>query len=119
MLKPTCILLIVFSATLAGCSGGSSSGVRVGEPGQPPTPRLIHTPPIDHMTAQQLRSLSMECEKYVADKSTRGPYDADYCEKAIAAWGDSPLQIVTIDNGVRIPDAVAPGSQHVNPAGNH
>ncbi len=29
----------------------------------------------------------------------RGRYDAEYCEEAIAAWGDSPLQIVVIDGG--------------------
>jgi len=36
----------------------------------------------------------MECEKYVPDKSARGPYDAAYCEDAIAAWSDSPLQML-------------------------
>jgi len=41
----------------------------------------------------------MECEKYTPDGSTRGPYDSAYCDDAIAAWGDSPLQIVTIDKG--------------------
>jgi len=38
----------------------------------------------------------MECEKYVPDKSARGPYDAAYCEDAIAAWSDSPLQMLPI-----------------------
>jgi hypothetical protein len=38
----------------------------------------------------------MECEKYSPDKSTRGPYEAAYCEDAIAAWADSPLQMVPI-----------------------
>jgi hypothetical protein len=38
----------------------------------------------------------MECEKYPADKSARGPYDAAYCEVAMAAWADAPLQIVPI-----------------------
>jgi hypothetical protein len=38
----------------------------------------------------------MECQKYEPDKSTRGPYDAAYCDDAIAAWADSPLQIVPI-----------------------
>jgi len=45
----------------------------------------------------------MECQKYSPEKSTRGPYDAAYCEDAIAAWADSPLQIVPIgkDESVR------------------
>jgi hypothetical protein len=63
-------------------------------PGQAAAPRLIHSPPIAKMGAEQLRSLSMECEKYVPDKSARGPYDAAYCEDAIAAWSDSPLQML-------------------------
>ena len=72
-------------------------------PGQAAAPRLIHSPPIAKMGAEQLRSLSMECEKYVPDKSTRGPYDAAYCEDAIAAWSDSPLQMLPIikDGSVR------------------
>jgi hypothetical protein len=48
------------------------------------------------MGAEQLRSLSMECEKYVPDKSARGPYDSAYCEEAIAAWSDSPLQMLPV-----------------------
>jgi hypothetical protein len=45
----------------------------------------------------------MECEKYSPDKSTRGPYEAAYCEDAIAAWADSPLQIVPLqkDDSIR------------------
>jgi hypothetical protein len=57
------------------------------------------------MGAEQLRSLSMECEKYVPDKSARGPYDAAYCEDAIAAWSDSPLQIVPIIKEEPVRDA--------------
>ena len=47
----------------------------------------------------------MECEKYSPDKSSRGPYEAAYCEQAMAAWGDSPLQIVIIEksNGTAVP----------------
>jgi hypothetical protein len=55
----------------------------------------------------------MECEKYVADKSARGPYDAAYCEEAIAAWSDSPLQIVPIQKDEPIPNPAGspqPGS---------
>jgi len=39
----------------------------------------------------------MECEKYTPDQTMRGPYDADYCEKAIAAWSDAPLQMIQIE----------------------
>jgi hypothetical protein len=81
------MLVIAFSAALTGCGRDT---------GQPAVPKLIHSPPITQLAAQQLRSLSMECEKYVPDKSTRGPYDAAYCEDAIAAWADSPLQLVPI-----------------------
>jgi hypothetical protein len=90
-MNPMCFLLIAFSTALTACGGDSGQGR------QPPASRLIHSPPIGQLAAQQLRTLSMECEKYTPDGSTRGPYDAAYCEDAIAAWGDSPLQIVTID----------------------
>jgi hypothetical protein len=43
-----------------------------------------------------LKTLSLECEKYPPNGSMRGRYDAAYCEEAIAAWGDSPLQMVII-----------------------
>jgi hypothetical protein len=92
LLTPTCILLMAVTA-LTGC--GRDSG-RSAVPKQAAEPRLIHSPAITQLTPQQLRSLSMECEKYSPDKSTRGPYDAAYCEDAIAAWGDSPLQIIPI-----------------------
>jgi hypothetical protein len=53
----------------------------------------------------------MDCEKYSPDGSSRGPYDIAYCENAIAAWGDSPLQMVTIPQSVVIPpNGVAPNS---------
>jgi len=90
-MRPMRILLVVFSTALGACSG------EPGPPRQLPAARLIHSPPIERLAPQQLRALSMECEKFTPDKSTRGPYDAAYCEAAIAAWGDSPLQIVTID----------------------
>ena len=106
MRKPACILMIVFSAALTGCgrdSGRTAVPGQAAAPAQAAAPRLIHSPPIAQLAAEQLRSLSMECEKYVPDKSTRGPYDAAYCEDAIAAWSDSPLQIVPIikDESVR------------------
>jgi hypothetical protein len=61
---------------------------------KPQVPKLIHTPPLTKLSDQQLRSLSLECEKYVPEKTTRGPYDAAYCEAAIAAWADAPIQML-------------------------
>jgi hypothetical protein len=97
MTKAAFTLLIVFSAALPGCGRGTGQTGGPGQaavPGQAAAPRLIHSPPIAKMAPEQLRSLSMECEKYVPDKSARGPYDAAYCEDAIAAWSDSPLQML-------------------------
>jgi hypothetical protein len=104
-MKSACLLLVLFGAALTGCgrepgrAGVPSSPAppsSTAAPSPPPGPTLIHSPPIAQLPAAQLRSLSMECEKYVPDKSARGPYDAAYCEEAIAAWSDSPLQIVPI-----------------------
>jgi hypothetical protein len=96
MPKPTCILLMAFAA-MTGCdSGRSTVPKQSAAPGQAAVPRLIHSPPIAQLAPEQLRSLSMECEKYSQDKSARGPYEAAYCEAAIAAWADSPLQIVPV-----------------------
>ena len=104
MPKAACILMIVFSAALTGC--GRDSG-RTAVPGQAAAPRLIHSPPITQLAAEQLRSLSMECEKYVPDKSARGPYDAAYCDDAIAAWSDSPLQMLPIIKDESVGDSPA------------
>jgi hypothetical protein len=60
------------------------------------TPELIHTPPLRALNAKQLRALSMECEKYLPGRMARGPYDAAYCEAAMAAWSDSPIQMIQI-----------------------
>ena len=38
----------------------------------------------------------MECEKYAPNGSMRGRYDAAYCDEAMAAWSDSPLQMVPV-----------------------
>jgi hypothetical protein len=65
-------------------------------PAQAPAPGLIRSPPIAQLAAEQLQSLSMECQKYSPDQSSRGPYDAAYCEEAIAAWADSPLQMLPL-----------------------
>jgi hypothetical protein len=58
--------------------------------------RLRHSPPIERLAAPQLRALSIECEQYPIHGPMRGRYDSAYCEAAIAAWGDSPLQWVII-----------------------
>src|ERR1700722_4864094 len=114
--KSACLLLVMFGAALTGCgrepgrAGVPSSPAApssTAAPSPPPGPTLIHSPPIAQLPAAQLRSLSMECEKYVPDKSARGPYDAAYCEEAIAAWSDSPLQIVPIPPK---PDSPKPSS---------
>ena len=94
MPKAACILLIVFSAAVPGCGRDSGRSAAPTPPKIIHDPKLIHGPPVTQLSAEQLRSLSMECEKYVPDKAARGPYDAAYCEDAIAAWSDSPLQMV-------------------------
>src|ERR1700716_432488 len=85
-----CVLLLAFIAACTGCSGGSADIAPL---------RLMHSPPVHRLTPQQLKDLSMECQTYPLHNSMRGRYDASYCEDAIAAWGDEPLQIVTIDQG--------------------
>ena len=116
MPKPTRVLVMVFAA-LAGCGrdAGQSAAPKLpaaaaeaAAPAQATVPRLIHSPPIAKMGAEQLRSLSMECEKYVPDRSARGPYDAAYCEDAIAAWSDSPLQMLPIIKDGSVRDSPAP-----------
>jgi hypothetical protein len=92
------ILLIVLGAALTGCGreSGGAQPKQLAAPAQPAAPRLIHSPPISQLVPEQLRALSMECEKYAPEKSARGPYEAAYCEEAIAAWSDSPLQMIPI-----------------------
>ena len=92
-MKPACLPLILFCIAVSGC--GSDSGQSAAPP-KSNDAMLIHSPPIKQLTAQQLRSLSMACENYPSDKSARGPYDAAYCEDAMAAWADAPLQIVPV-----------------------
>jgi hypothetical protein len=86
-MKPAGLLLIVCGAAAAGCGRDAADIAPV---------RLRHDPPIARLTAEQLRSLSMECERYAPKDSMRGRYDAKYCDDAMAAWGDSPLQMVTL-----------------------
>jgi hypothetical protein len=106
------LALIALSAAAAGCGGGSGPSA-VPKPVLS-APGLIRSPPIRQLSAEQLRSLSMECEKYSPDPPRRGPYDAAYCEEAIAAWSDSPLQIVNIDQGIAAP--VAPAGKQTDPS---
>jgi hypothetical protein len=99
--------MIVFSAALTGCGRDSGRSAAPEPPKLIHDPKLIHGPPITQLAAEQLRSLSMECEKYVPDKSARGPYDAAYCEDAIAAWSDSPLQMVPMRKDEPVRDSPA------------
>jgi hypothetical protein len=92
-MKPIYFVLAAVGAMLSGCgtpSGQPSRSVQAVES------KFIHSPPIQQLTPQQLRSLSMDCQKYSPDKSSRGPYDTAYCEDAIAAWSDSPLELVIV-----------------------
>jgi len=91
-----CMLSLV--GVLGACSRAPVSQGRTDEPA------LIHTPPIKQLDLRQLKALSIECEKYLPGQFARGPYDAAYCQAAIDAWGDAPLQMV------RIPAASSPAN---------
>jgi hypothetical protein len=88
----------MLAATLAlnGCGHSSS-------PQPSDTPELIHSPPIKGMSPDQLKTLSRECENYLPGQFARGPYDAAYCQAAIDAWGDSPIQMIQIPD-IRTPN---------------
>jgi hypothetical protein len=58
--------------------------------------QLINTPPIGKLRPDQLHGLANRCERYTPSGAARGPYDAKYCEDAIAAWSDSPIQMLTL-----------------------
>jgi hypothetical protein len=92
---PGTLLLIVGAAAGVGAAGAALMGCS-GDDRELAPIRLAHSPPVARLDPQQLRSLSMECEQYPPNNSMRGRYDATYCEEAIAAWGDSPLQMVII-----------------------
>ncbi|MEP6886111.1 MAG: hypothetical protein ABJC66_15295 [Gammaproteobacteria bacterium] len=87
-------LLPLVGILLSACGGSNHSS---GNAAELAPIRLTHSPPVATLDPHQLRSLSMECEKHPSHSSMRGRYDAAYCEEAIAAWGDSPLQMVIID----------------------
>jgi hypothetical protein len=90
--------MLSLAGVLAGCARAPVPQGRTDEP------QLIHTPPIKQLDLRQLKALAIECEKYLPGQFARGPYDAAYCQAAIDAWGDAPLQMV------RIP----PTSPHAN-----
>jgi hypothetical protein len=93
--RPRTLLFIFGTAAGIGAAGVGLIGCN-GSGNELAPIRLAHSPPVVRLDPQQLRSLSMECEKYSPNNSMRGRYDAKYCEEAIAAWGDSPLQMVII-----------------------
>jgi hypothetical protein len=104
--KPGASLLAVFGAVagavLSACGGGA-------QPAAPrAAPTLINSPPLAKLSDEQLHSLSMRCEKYAPDKTTRGPYDAAYCEAAISAWADAPIQMLPFKQGGSTPQSSAP-----------
>jgi hypothetical protein len=74
------------------------SGLAGCERAPPPSAksRLINTPPIAKLNPAQLHGLANRCERYTPDGSARGPYEAKYCEDAIAAWSDSPIQMLSL-----------------------
>ncbi len=89
---------LALAGALAACSRAPPPQARA------EGPTLIHMPPIKQLNLAQLKALSIECEKYLPWQFARGPYDAAYCQTAIDAWGDAPLQMVRI----------APASPHAN-----
>jgi hypothetical protein len=94
-MRPLVLCVFCLAGMLAACSPAPQA--------QADEPTLIHTPPIKQLDLRQLKALSLECEKYLSGQFARGPYDAAYCQAAIDAWGDAPLQMVRI-----------PASPHAN-----
>jgi hypothetical protein len=82
--------VLSLAGLLAACSRTPPAPARADEP------ILIHTPPVKQLDLKRLKALSIECEKYLPGQFARGPYDAAYCQAAIDAWGDAPLQMVRI-----------------------
>jgi hypothetical protein len=105
-MKTAALLLIACAAASSGCSRDTApAAAQVAAP-PPGASNLIRTPPIKLLNDQQLRALSMRCEKYAPEKSARGPYDAAYCEAAMAAWSDAPLQMLPVQkDSVPLPTA--------------
>jgi hypothetical protein len=84
---------LLFGAALLAAAALSGCGRKTGDIAPL---RLRHTPPVAELSAEQLRSLSMECDSYSPHEGMRGRYDAAYCDEAMAAWADAPLQMVTV-----------------------
>jgi hypothetical protein len=101
-MNPPRLWLIVWGAALGGCGGDSAQLSPV---------RLLHDPPVVRLAPADLRALAMQCESYPQQGSFRGRYDADYCEQAIQAWGDAPLQLVIIDHQNALPAPDTPASR--------
>ena len=104
--SPVAVLVAIVSAAIGACSGAAPPASQADA--TPEASKLIHSPPVAKLSDQELRSLSMECEKYVPDKTTRGPYDAAYCEAAMAAWADAPIQMLPFKNDASGPQSSAP-----------
>jgi hypothetical protein len=99
------LVLAVFSAAVTAAV--SACGRTAPTAAHPAESKLIHGPPVAKLSDEQLRSLSMDCEKYVPDKTTRGPYDAAYCESAMAAWADAPIQMLPFGKEAPAPQSSA------------
>jgi hypothetical protein len=89
-------------AAVIACGGSPPPAVQTAES------KLIHNPPVAKLSDQQLRALSMDCEKYVPDGTARGPYDAAYCDAAMAAWADAPIQMLPFEKGASPSPSSAP-----------
>jgi len=89
-------VIAVGGGLLVGCSRAPSPQAQARARARADEPSLIHTPPIKQLDLKQLKALSIECEKYLPGQFARGPYEAAYCQAAIDAWGDAPLQMMRI-----------------------
>jgi hypothetical protein len=89
-MRPLMVCALSLTGIIAACSRAPAPQA------QGDQPVLVHTPPIKQLDLKQLKALSIECEKYLPGQFARGPYDAAYCQAAIDAWGDAPLQMVRI-----------------------
>jgi hypothetical protein len=93
---------VLVGIAVNACGGGAPPAVPTAES------KLIHSPPVAKLNDQQLRALSMDCEKYVPEGTARGPYDAAYCEAAMAAWADAPIQMLPFEKDAAAPQSSAP-----------
>jgi hypothetical protein len=109
-MKSSAYLRVSVSALVGALVGAAVSACGGSAPPAIPTAesKLIHSPPVAKLSDQQLRALSMDCEKYVPEKSARGPYDAAYCEAAAAAWADAPIQMLPFEKDASAPQSSAP-----------